>query len=151
MKSILTSAILASVYSPIAFAAPDAAGSGAKTDAKPAAAAETKNSGYKLVFKREATADEKFGPQQQVIYDAMKKYGVGKEVDRSKVLDDLEKGGLIKTRQPVDRILAYYLNPFKKMGIIDSIAPAKVEKPAKEAKPAKTAASPANAETKPAK
>lgn len=113
---------------------------------------EVKKSGFKLVLKRLPKDDEKFGPQQQAIVDQMKKYGVGKEVDRSQVLADLEKAGTIKTRQPVDRILAYYLNPFKKMGIIDSIAPPKAEKPAKEAKPAKDAAkSPANAETKPAK
>lgn len=145
MKSILTSAILASAALPIVFAA-EGAGSAA-----PAAKTEaTKSSGFKLKLLREAKADEKFGPQQQAIYDQMKKYGVGKEIDRSKVLEDLEKAGTIKTRQPVDRILAYYLNPFKKMGIIDSIAPAKVEKPAKE-KPAKDT-SPANkTEQKPAK
>lgn len=112
---------------------------------------ETKKSGYKLILKRLPKDDEKFGPQQQAILDQMKVYGVGKEIDRSTVLADLEKAGTIKTRQPVDRILAYYLNPFKKMGIVDSIAPPKTEKPAKEPKPAKEAKSPANAETKPAK
>lgn len=143
MKSILSYGLLASVV----FAA-EGAGSAApaKTEAK-----SDKTSGYKLKLLREAKDDEKFGPQQQAIYDQMKKYGVGKEIDRSKVLEDLEKAGTIKTRQPVDRILAYYLNPFKKMGIIDSIAPPKAEKPAKEPKPAKEAKSPANAETKPAK
>ena len=118
--------------------------------AAPAANTEPKKTGYKLVLKREAKEDEKFGPQQQAIYDQMKKYGLNKEVDRATVLADLEKSGAIKTRQPVDRILAYYLNPFKKMGIIESISPPKAEKPAKEPKPAKDK-SPANAEAKPAK
>lgn len=120
------------------------------TTAAPAAKTEVAKSGYKLVLKRETKEDEKFGPQQQAIYDQMKTYGIGKEVDRAVVLAALEKSGKIKTRQPVDRILAYYLNPFKKMGIIDSIAPPKTEKPAKEAKPAKDT-SPATKETKPAK
>lgn len=114
-------------------------------------AAEAKKSGYKLILKRLPKDDEKFGPQQQAIIDQMKAYGVGKEIDRSKVLEDLEKAGTIKTRQPVDRILAYYLNPFKKMGLVDSIAPPKAEPKPKAEKPAKEAKSPAAAEAKPAK
>lgn len=141
MKSILTTTAAAVVFA--------AEGAGSAAPAKTEAPA-VKTSGFKLKLLREAKAEEKFGPQQQAIYDQMKKYGVGKEVDRATVLADLEKSGAIKTRQPVDRILAYYLNPFKKMGIVDSIAPPKAEKPAKEPKPAKDK-SPANAEAKPAK
>lgn len=103
--------------------------------------------------------DDKLAPQQQVIYDYLadkeKGRGVGKTVSRAQLIKDIEESGKMTTRQTVDRILAYYLNHFKKIGMIkvsDSDEPAAAggDKPKKGKKDKDT--SPANSsEAKPEK
>ncbi len=105
----------------------------------------------KLKLLRETKEDEKLAPQAQVIYDVLKGIGVGKEVDKETVLKQIEAEGKLKTRQPVERIVAYYLMPFKKEGLVEVIKPAAEPKPAKKADKKDDKSSPANAAPKPEK
>jgi len=107
----------------------------------------------KVVLKRKLKEDEKIAPQQKAFYDYLLTQGVGKEVDRKTMVDAVVASGALVTRQPPDRIFAYYAPKFAETGLIETIkapkAPKeKTEKPAKDGAAAK---SPAEAPAKPAK
>jgi hypothetical protein len=105
----------------------------------------------KVVLKRKLNENEKIAPQQKAFYDYLLAQGINKEVDRKAMVDAVIASGALVTRQPPDRIFAYYIPKFADTGLIEVI---KAPKPAKEpaaAKPAKEAASPAAAPAKPAK
>lgn len=105
--------------------------------------------GHRIKLVREVKADskdDKLAPQEQVIYDALLKKGVGKEIDRDSFVEELEKSGTLKTKQETRRVVAYYLQHLTKIGVAESIKPEPAPKEAKEPKPAKSAA-----EEKPAK
>ncbi len=103
----------------------------------------------KIKLVRLLTESEKLAPQAKVFYDELVKIGVGKEVDREELNKRGEAGGNLTTRQPTDRVLGYYMQEFKRLGLAESIKTPKPPKEKKE-KPAKNA-SPAEAEAKPAK
>lgn len=106
--------------------------------------------GHRVKLLRTLREDEKLAPQAKVIYDKMNEYGIGKEIERQDLAAALESEGNLKTRQPVERIIAYYMGPFTKDGLMEAIKPEptpKAEKPKKE----KAAKSPADAEAKPEK
>ena len=102
----------------------------------------------KLKLLRELKADEKLAPQAIVIVDQLKGIGVGKEVERDKLVEMLEKNEKMVTRQPVSRILAYYAPHLREAGIVEFSKPEPKPKAAATDKPTKTAAAPAE---KPAK
>lgn len=108
--------------------------------------------GHRIKLIREVKADakdDKLAPQEQVIYDALLKKGVGKEIDRDSFVEELEKSGTLKTKQETRRVVAYYLQHLTKIGVAESIKPepvAKEEKPKAEKKAAGAAS-----EDKPAK
>jgi hypothetical protein len=117
----------------------------------------------KVTLLRLLEADEKLAPQQKIIYDQLLAYGGGepeaalnKEIDREKLVKDIEASGKMQTRQTVDRILAYYLNHFKKIGMMSASTTVAQKAPKTDGdKPAKGkgkgAKSPAEAEAKPEK
>lgn len=103
----------------------------------------------KVVLKRKLNEGEKIAPQQKAFYDYLLKQGIGKEVDRKTMVDAVVTDGTLVTRQPPDRIFAYYVPKFAESGLIETI---KAPKPPKEAKAKeKPAKSPAEAPAKPAK
>lgn len=104
----------------------------------------------KVVLKRKLNEGEKIAPQQKAFYDYLLAQGVGKEVDRKTMVDAVVASGALVTRQPPDRIFAYYAPKFAETGLIETIKAPK-EKPAAKDKPAKDAKSPAEAPSKPAK
>jgi hypothetical protein len=104
----------------------------------------------KVVLKRKLNEGEKIAPQQKAFYDHLLAQGVGKEVDRKSMVDAVVASGALVTRQPPDRIFAYYAPKFAETGLIETIKAPK-EKPAAKEKPAKDAKSPAEAPAKPAK
>lgn len=104
----------------------------------------------KVVLKRKLNDGEKIAPQQKAFYDYLLAQGVGKEVDRKTMVDAVVASGALVTRQPPDRIFAYYIPKFAESGLIEVIKAPKEEKPAKQEKPAKDK-SPAEAPAKPAK
>jgi hypothetical protein len=99
-------------------------------------------SGHRIKLVREVKVDDKndkLAPQEQVIYDALLKKGVGKEIDRDSFVEELEKSGTLKTKQETRRVVAYYLQHLTKIGVAESIKPepvAKEEKPKAEKKAA---------------
>jgi hypothetical protein len=102
----------------------------------------------KVVLKRKLNENEKIAPQQKVFYDYLLSQGVGKEVDRKAMVDAVVASGTLVTRQPPERIFAYYVPKFADAGLIEVIkAPKppkeKTEKPAKEKTPAEAPAKPA--------
>jgi hypothetical protein len=104
----------------------------------------------KVVLKRKLNEDEKIAPQQKAFYDYLLNAGVGKEVDRKTMIDAVVASGALVTRQPPDRIFAYYVPKFAETGLIEVIkAPKpvkeKAEKPTKEKSPAEAPAKPAKA------
>lgn len=103
----------------------------------------------KVVLKRELNEGEKIAPQQKAFYDYLKSQGVGKEVDRKTMVDAVVANGSLVTRQPPERIFAYYIPKFAETGLIEVIKAPKEPKAPKE-KPAKDK-SPAAAPEKPAK
>lgn len=106
--------------------------------------------GVRIKLLRTLNEGEKTAPQAKVIIDVIaEKFGVGKEVERAEVIKTIEESGLLKTRQPVDRIIAYYQKPLRLEGIIEVIKPV-VEKKEKAEKPKKEK-SVAEAEAKPEK
>lgn len=106
----------------------------------------------KVVLKRKLNEGEKIAPQQKAFYDYLLAQGVGKEVDRKAMVDAVVASGALVTRQPPDRIFAYYAPKFAETGLIEVIKAAKEPKAPKTDKPAKDAAkSPAEAPAKPAK
>ena len=104
----------------------------------------------KVILKRKLNENEKIAPQQKAFDDHLLNIGVGKEVDRKTMVDAVVASGALVTRQPPDRIFAYYVPKFAESGLIEVI---KAPKPAKEAKakPEKDAKAPAAAPAKPAK
>lgn len=104
----------------------------------------------KVVLKRKLNEGEKIAPQQKAFYDYLLAQGVGKEVDRKSMVDAVVSSGTLITRQPPDRIFAYYVPKFAESGLIQVIKAPKEPKAPKE-KPAKAAKSPAEAPAKPAK
>lgn len=104
----------------------------------------------KVVLKRKLTDGEKIAPQQKAFYDFLLLQGVGKEVDRKAMVDAVVASGALVTRQPPDRIFAYYAPKFAETGLIETIKAPK-EKAAPKEKPAKDPKSPAEAPSKPAK
>lgn len=102
----------------------------------------------KVVLKRKLEENEKIAPQQKAFYDYLLGQGVGKEVDRKTMVDAVVANGSLITRQPPDRIFAYYAPKFAETGLIEVIkapkAPKeKAEKPKKEKTPAEAPAKPA--------
>jgi hypothetical protein len=102
----------------------------------------------KVVLKRKLNENEKIAPQQKVFYDYLLTQGIGKEVDRKTMVDAVVASGALITRQPPDRIFAYYAPKFAEAGLIETIkapkpAKEKTEKPAKEKSPAQAPAKPA--------
>lgn len=98
--------------------------------------------GHRIKLVREVKADskdDKLAPQEQVIYDALLKKGVGKEIDRDSFVEELEKSGTLKTKQETRRVVAYYLQHLTKIGVAESIKPEPAPKEAKEPKAAKAA------------
>ena len=104
----------------------------------------------KVVLKRELNEVEKIAPQQMAFYNYLKKQGVGKEVDRKAMVEAVVADGSLVTRQPPDRIFAYYIPKCAESGLIEVIKAPKEPKEPKE-KPAKAEKSPAEAPEKPAK
>lgn len=110
-------------------------------------------SGHRIKLLREVVADnkdDKLAPQEQVIYDALLKKGLNKEIDRDAFVEELEKSGTLKTKQEVSRVVSYYLQHLTKIGVAESIKPApapKEDKPKAESK----GAAPAKSDDKPAK
>jgi hypothetical protein len=104
----------------------------------------------KVVLKRKLNEGEKIAPQQKAFYDHLLAAGVGKEVDRKSMIDAVVASGALVTRQPPDRIFAYYVPKFAETGLIEVIKAPKVAKEKAE-KPAKPAKSPAEAPAKPEK
>lgn len=104
----------------------------------------------KVVLKRKLNEGEKIAPQQKAFYDYLLAQGVGKEVDRKAMVDAVVANGSLVTRQPPDRIFAYYAPKFAETGLIEVIKAPKAEKPKAADKPAKDK-SPAEAPAKPAK
>lgn len=104
----------------------------------------------KIKLNRTLEENEKIAPQAKVFDDELVAIGVGKEVDRAELVKRVEDGGNLTTRQPVDRVLGYYMQHFKKIGLAESIKAPKPPKEKKE-KPAKGEKSPAEAIEKPAK
>lgn len=102
----------------------------------------------KLKLLRELKPDEKMAPQMKVIIEQLASIGIGKEVDRDEFIKLLEANEKMVTRQPVARILAYYMPHLKEAGLIEATKPEPAPKAEKAEKPAKTAAAPAE---KPAK
>lgn len=101
----------------------------------------------KVVLKRKLNENEKIAPQQMAFYNYLLGIGIGKEVDRKKMIEDVVASGELKTRQAPERIFAYYAPKFADSGLIEVIkapkAPkAKAEKPAKEKSPAEAPAKP---------
>lgn len=104
----------------------------------------------KVVLKRKLNEGEKIAPQQKAFYDYLLAQGVGKEIDRKAMVDAVVANGSLVTRQPPDRIFAYYAPKFAEVGLIETIkapkpAKEKTEKPAKEKSPAEAPAKPAKA------
>jgi hypothetical protein len=102
----------------------------------------------KVVLKRKLNEGEKIAPQQMAFYNYLLAQGVGKEVDRKTMVDAVVANGSLVTRQPPDRIFAYYIPKFAETGLIETIkAPKpvkeKAEKPTKEKSPAEAPAKPA--------
>jgi hypothetical protein len=102
----------------------------------------------KLKLLRNLNEGEKMAPQLRAIVEALSEIGIGKEVDRKefvKVLSDRPEK--LVTRQPVERILAYYAPQLKEQGLVEFIRSepaaktekAAAEKPAKAEKPVKAA------------
>ena len=104
----------------------------------------------KVVLKRELKEGEKIAPQQMAFYNYLKAQGVGKEVDRKTMIEAVVANGTLVTRQPPERIFAYYVPKFAETGLIEVIKAPKAPKEKKE-KPAKGEKSPADAPEKPAK
>lgn len=104
----------------------------------------------KIKLLRVAKEDEKIAPQARVFYDKLVAIGVGKEVDRAELVKQVETEGKLVTRQPADRVLGYYMQHFKKIGLAEAIKAPKPPKAEKAEKPAKTT-SPTEAEAKPEK
>lgn len=102
----------------------------------------------KVVLKRKLNEGEKIAPQQMAFYNHLLSVGVGKEVDRKAMVDAVVANGTLVTRQPPDRIFAYYVPKFAETGLIEVIKAPKEPKAPKAEKPAKT---PAEAPAKPAK
>lgn len=102
----------------------------------------------KVVLKRELNEGEKIAPQQMAFYNYLKAKGVGKEVDRKTMIEEVVASGTLTTRQPPERIFAYYAPKFAESGLIEVIKAPKAPKAEKAAKPEK---SPAAAPEKPAK
>jgi hypothetical protein len=98
--------------------------------------------GHRILLVREIKADDKndkLAPQEQVIYDALLKKGLNKEIDRDAFVEELEKSGALKTKQETRRVVAYYLQHMVKIGVAQSIKPepvAKEEKPKADKKAA---------------
>lgn len=107
----------------------------------------------KIKLLRTAEEGEKLAPQAKIFYDHMIAVGVGKELLRSDLVAKVEAEGKLETRQPIDRVLGYYLQHFKKIGLAEVIRAPKAPAAPKAEKPAKSnaAASPTEAETKPEK
>lgn len=104
----------------------------------------------KVVLKRKLNEGEKIAPQQKAFYDYLLAQGIDKQVDRKAMVDAVVASGALVTRQPPDRIFAYYVPKFAETGLIEVIkapkAPKeKTEKPAKEKSPAEAPAKPAKA------
>lgn len=74
----------------------------------------------KITLLREMKEGEKLAPQCKVIYEELKKVGVGKAIEREELIKRLEGNSDMKTRQPVGRILAYYTKPMKDEGLIST-------------------------------
>lgn len=104
----------------------------------------------KVILKRKLNEGEKIAPQQKAFYDYLLSVGIGKEVDRKAMIEAVTASGALVTRQPPERIFAYYAPKFAETGLIEVI---KAPKPAKEPKADKPAKekSPAEAPAKPAK
>ncbi len=103
----------------------------------------------KVKLLRALKEDEKLAPQQKVIYDHLLAFGVGKEIDRETLVKNVEDSKKIETRQTVERVVAYYIQDFKKKGMVETIKPEPAPKEEKKDKPAKETAT--GGETKPAK
>lgn len=92
----------------------------------------------KLKLLRNVKEGDKVPPQMKVIIDTLAAVGEGKEIDRDTVVQTLEKEGKLNTRQPVQRILGYYMNRLTGEGFVELIrAPEPVKE--KATKPEKTA------------
>lgn len=100
-----------------------------------------------LTFLRALKADEK-GPKQlkDIAAFGFEKYP-NVAIERAKFVDELEKSGRLTTRQTPDRILAYYQDQLKEMGIIKIDPIPGAEKAAPAAKAAKTPAAGGTAAT----
>lgn len=94
----------------------------------------------KMKLLRDLKEGEKLAPQMRVIIEQLKGIGIGKEIERPKLIEMLEKNPAMVTRQPVDRIVAYYAPHLKDAGLVEFSKPE--PKPAKE-KPAKDGDKPA--------
>jgi hypothetical protein len=102
-------------------------------------------SGHRIKLLREVKADnkdDKLAPQEQVIYDALLKKGLNKEIDRDSFVEELEKSGTLKTKQSVARVVAYYLQHLTKIGVAESIKPEPAPKAENKADSEKGTAAP---------
>ena len=102
----------------------------------------------RITFVRAFKADEKGAKQMKDIVAWMAaNMKEGETIDRQDLVKRLEEAGAIQTRQGVDRILAYYQEQMKSLGLI-KVEPIPGEaKPAKEPKTAGAAKSPAVAKS----
>jgi len=83
-----------------------------------------------ITFNRELTAEDKMAPQMRgIIESAIEAHGVGVAVDTADVVTSME--GNITSRQPLERILGYYL---PKLEEVDGLVTVERAEPA----PAKT-------------
>jgi len=86
---------------------------------------------YKVT--RENKKDEKFAPQAQAILDAIK--GFGEPVERGALLANLEKSGVLKTKQTPARVFSFFRPRLVEAGILKELKEVTAEeKPVKAAK-----------------
>lgn len=95
---------------------------------------------------------DKQSPQAVTIVETIvAKVGVGKPIDRTDLVKELESSGKLNTRQDVGRVVSYYQPRLQEAGIIDVVKESEAsdaEKPAKSTGGSKKAAGgePAKAE-----
>lgn len=100
---------------------------------------------YKVT--RENKKDETFAPQAQAILDAIKTFG--EPVERAALLENLEKSGVLKTRQTPARVFSFFRPKLVEAGILKEIKEVTPEEKA-AAKAPKAPKAPKTEKTKPA-
>lgn len=91
---------------------------------------------YQLTPKGETLLKEgEFGPQPKLIAQALNKRGQATSADLAAAIESK-----VETRQPVARVVAYYLTTWKAEGVV-KVAKAKAPKAMKKTKKAKPPAS----------